>query len=99
MIHLGTHDHLVVEGRCKEVINQVKALVHEKVSCTLSITSSTIALATSKMNLSQHLFNKDGEGLTKPLNGEKLHQVMDKFSTQCSPNVLNLFASFKTSSK
>jgi hypothetical protein len=62
MIHLGTHDHLVVDGRCKEVINQVKALVHEKVSCTLSITSSTIALATSKMNLSQHLLNEDGEG-------------------------------------
>jgi hypothetical protein len=87
MIHLGTHDHLVVKGRCKEVINQVKALVHEKVSCTLSITSSTIALAKSKLNLSQHLLNKDGEGFAKPLKREKLHQVMDKFSTQCSINV------------
>jgi len=87
MIHLGTHDHLVVKGRCKEVIDQVKVLVHEKLSCTLLITSSTIDLATSKMNLSQHLLNKDGEGLAKPLQKEKLHQVMDKFSTQCSPNV------------
>lgn len=94
-IHLRAHDHLIVKGTCKEVINQVKALVHEKVSWTLLITSSTIALTTSKMNLSQHLFNKDGKGSTKPLKGEKLHQMMDKFSTQCSPNVWNLVASFK----
>jgi hypothetical protein len=70
-----------VKGTCKEVINQVKVLVHEKLSCTLLITSSTIALTTSKMNLSQHFFNKYGEGSAKPLKGEKLHQMMDKFST------------------
>jgi len=30
-IHLGTHEHLVAKGRCKEVITQIKALVQEKV--------------------------------------------------------------------
>jgi hypothetical protein len=47
------------------------------------------------MFLSQHLFNKDGEGSTKLLKGEKLHQVMDKFLTFYSFNVRNLVASFK----
>ncbi len=42
------------------------------------------------------MFNEDGEGLTKPLKGDKLCQVMmDKFTTLCSPNVRNLVASFK----
>jgi hypothetical protein len=45
--------------------------------------------------MSKNLLNKDGEGPMELLKGDKLHQVMDKFTTLCSPNVKNLMASFK----
>jgi hypothetical protein len=45
--------------------------------------------------MAKHLFNEDGEGLVEVLKGTKLHQVVDKFTTLCSPNVRNLVALFK----
>ncbi len=56
---------------------------------------STIMLFASKTFMSQHLLNEDGEGLVEPLEGNKLWQMMDMFTTFCSPNVKNLVASFK----
>jgi len=43
----------------------------------------------------EHLFNEDGEGLMEFLKGDKLHQVMDKVTTLCSPNVRKLMVLFK----
>jgi hypothetical protein len=43
----------------------------------------------------KHLFNEDGDGPMELLNGDKLVQVMDKFTTLCSPNARNLVAFFK----
>jgi hypothetical protein len=43
-IHLGTYDHPMVENMCREVMDQIKALVHENESCT----PSAIVLAISK---------------------------------------------------
>jgi len=37
-IHLGTHGHLVAEGMCRIIVEQIKALVQEKVSCRPSTT-------------------------------------------------------------
>jgi hypothetical protein len=34
-IHLGTHEHLVVEGMCKESLEEIKVLVEGQVSSTL----------------------------------------------------------------
>jgi hypothetical protein len=92
-IHLGIHEPLVAEDRCREVIKQIKVLVQEKVFCT----PLTIALVANKIILSQYLFNKDGEGLEEPLKGDKQSQMMDKFATLCSPNVKNLVASLNSS--
>jgi hypothetical protein len=50
----------------------------------------------NKQNLLvEHLFNDSGEGLVEFLKVDKLHQVMDKFTTLYSPNVRNLVALFK----
>jgi hypothetical protein len=86
-IHLGLHDHLVVEGCSRKVFEHVKSLVKEEASCTLGATASAIVLATSKTFLSEHLLNVDGQGLVEVLKGDKLHQVMDKFLALSSPNV------------
>jgi hypothetical protein len=52
-------------------------------------------LATSKTFVSQHLLNDNGEGPVEPLKGNKLWQMMDRFTTFCFPNVNNLVASCK----
>jgi hypothetical protein len=62
-------------------------LVEEEVFHTPKVTVLAIMLATSKTFLSQHLLNEDGEGSMEVLEGEKLHQMMDKFVTLFSPNI------------
>jgi hypothetical protein len=81
----------MVKGSCRKVVEQVKALIPQEVFCT----SSTIVLVASKIFLSHHLFNKDGEGPVEILKRDRLCQVMDKFTTLYSPNVRNLVSSFK----
>jgi hypothetical protein len=84
-----------MEGHFKKVLDQVKFLVEEEVSCTLGATTLAIVLVANKTFLSEHLLNKDGKGPVEVLKGNKLHQVMDKFIILSSPNVQNFVASFK----
>jgi hypothetical protein len=49
-------------------------------------------LVVTKTFMFQHLLNEDGEELVEPLKGNKLWQMMDKFTTFYSPNVNNLVA-------
>jgi hypothetical protein len=71
-IHLGLHNHLMVEGHSKKMFEQVKSLVEEEVSYTLGDVVSTITLATSKTFLLEHLPKEDGQGLVEVLKGDKL---------------------------
>jgi hypothetical protein len=88
-IHLRMHDHLVVEGHSREVVEQVKSLVKE-VFQTPWATSSAIELAANKtLILSEHLLNEDGKGPMEVLKGDKLCQMMDMFITLFLPNVWN----------
>jgi hypothetical protein len=59
MIHLGTHEHLVVEGMCKESLEEIKVLVEGQVSCTHYAKIFAIPF------LVHHLFNENGEGLVE----------------------------------
>jgi hypothetical protein len=52
-------------------------------------------LNASKTFLAHHLFNENGEGHVEIIQGEKLHNVMDKFQPLYSPNIYNLITSFK----
>ncbi len=72
-IHLGTHDHLVVEGHSRKVVDQVKSLVEGEVSYTMGVSALTIMLVASKTFLSKHFLNEDGGGLVEVLKGKKLH--------------------------
>jgi hypothetical protein len=96
-IHLRTHEHPVVEGMCKESLEQIKVLVEGEVFHTLNAKFFTITLNASKAFLAHHLFNENGKGPMEILQGEKLDKVMDKFQPMCSPNIRNLIASFKHS--
>jgi hypothetical protein len=91
-IHLSTHDHPMAEGCSKEALYQVKSLFEEEVFHILRATVSAITLATSKIFLSEHLLNEDGEGLMEVFKSDKLHLVMHKFITLFSPNVFQALA-------
>jgi len=95
VIHLRTHDHFIVEGKCRNVMEQVKFLVQDKVFHNLSITLSIIFLVTIFFFLFKHSFNEDGDELVEPLNEDKLCQMMDKFTTLCYPNIRNFVVSYK----
>ncbi len=64
--------------------------------CHIS-TNTTLAIALSmrKTFLSHHLFNEDGEGPMELLKGEKLDQMLLKFTLLCSPGIRNLIISLK----
>jgi hypothetical protein len=58
MIHLRTHDHHVVEGKCKNFMKQVKLLVQEEVYHSMSTTPSIVSLIVGEVFLSKHLLNE-----------------------------------------
>jgi hypothetical protein len=43
----------------------------------------------------EHLLNKDGDKLGEPIKGDILCQMMEKFTTLCSPNIKNLIVSYR----
>jgi hypothetical protein len=85
-IHLSTHEHLITEGKYKNV-EKMKTLIHDKVSRSSSITPFIIALVGNKTFFFEHILNKDAIGLVEFFKGMKLHEMMDKFITMCSPNI------------
>jgi hypothetical protein len=95
MIQLGTHYDLVVNGRCRELVPQLKLLFHEEVSHSPSITNFIITLAASKTFIFMHLLYKDGDNPMELLRGDKLNEMMDKFIEFCSLNTKNLVSSLK----
>lgn len=95
VIHIGTHGHPIVNGRCRKVIQQIKLLVEEEVFCTPLATMLVIVLATSKTFIFEHWLNKDGDDPIELLQGNKFTHVMDKLTTSCFPNIKNLVTSFK----
>jgi len=94
-IHLGTHVHPIVEGMCKEALEEIKVLVEGQVSRTPDAKIFAITLNANKTFLAHHLFNENGKGLMEILQGEKLDKVMDKFQPFYSPNIQNLVVTFK----
>ncbi len=87
--------HPIVEGMCRESLEEIKVLVEGQVFRTFDAKIFAIALNVNKAFLAHHLFNENGKGPMEILQGEKLDKVMDKFQPLCSPNIWNLITSFK----
>ncbi len=95
MIQLGTHYHLVVNGRCRKFVPQVKHVFHEEVSHSPFVTNSIITLGASKTFVFMHLLYGDGDDPMELLQSDKLNEMMDKFIEFCSLNIRNLVSSLK----
>jgi hypothetical protein len=94
MIHFKRHDHPIQDDLCKESLEEIEALVQEKVYQTLNSKNSTIGLFASK-SLSQHLFIEDDGNLVELLMTKQLNKMMDNFAPLWLPNICNFIASFK----
>jgi hypothetical protein len=63
-IHLGMHDHPIIEGHSRNVFKQVKSLVEHKVSCTPRATTLAIVLVAICF-FSKHLLKRMEKGRLK----------------------------------
>jgi hypothetical protein len=61
--------HLVVDGRCKEIVDKSKKLIEEEVNRMFNAKISTISLSISKSFLVKHLFNDSGDNSGEVLKG------------------------------
>jgi hypothetical protein len=70
-------------------------MVVDEVCHTPTTITSIIVLFPSKTFLSYHLFNENGKVLMELFKGEKLCQILLKFTPLCSPGIHNLIISLK----
>jgi hypothetical protein len=89
------HRHLVANGKCKEVVEEIKMLIEEEANRTPNVKTLAISLSTKKYLLVKHLFNGSSETSFKFLKGEQLECIHDKFVELSFLNICNLVALFK----
>ncbi len=68
-IHLGAHNHLVVDGKCCELIEETKRLIAEEVDRMLDAKIFSISFNASK-TLASYLFDDSGNGIVEFFKGE-----------------------------
>jgi hypothetical protein len=94
-IHLGTHVHLVFDGKCMEAFKEMENMVAKEVLCMPNAMSSIMTLVVSKTFLFCHLFNEIGQGIVELLKGDKFNETLLEYVPLCPPNIHNLISSIK----
>jgi hypothetical protein len=94
-IHLGVHNHPIVDGKCQEFVEKTRRLIAKEVDRMLNAKTFIIAFSVSKTFLANYLFPDSNDGVVEFLEGEHLEHIQDKFCELNSPNIHNLVASFK----
>jgi hypothetical protein len=62
----------MVDGKCKEFVDETKRLIAEEVNPIPDAKIFTISLSVSKTFLATHLFNDSGDSLMDLLKGKQL---------------------------
>jgi tyrosine-protein phosphatase YwqE len=94
IIHLGVHNHLGADGKCKESLEETKRLIAEEDICMLDVKMFVISMTINK-TLVRHLLNDCNYGIVEFFKGEQLEHIHDKFYELNFPNFRNLIAFFK----
>jgi hypothetical protein len=71
-IHLGVHNHLIADGKCKESLEETRKLIVEKVDRTTNTKMFVISLRASKTFLVKHMFDDCSDDKVELLKGEQL---------------------------
>jgi hypothetical protein len=74
-IHLGVHNHLVVDGKCRKSIKEIKKLIVEEVDRTPYAKIFAISFNASKTSLVNYLFNDSNDGIVELFKGEQLEHI------------------------
>jgi hypothetical protein len=74
-IHLGVHNHLVANGKCRKSIKETKRLIVEEVDRTLDAKIFTISFNANKTFLVNYLLNDSSDGIVELLKGEELEHI------------------------
>jgi hypothetical protein len=69
-IHLGVHNHLVANGKCRKSIKETKRLIGEEVDCMLNAKISSSSLSASKTFLVSYLFDDFNDGIVELFKGK-----------------------------
>jgi hypothetical protein len=56
-IHFKVHKHHVVDGKCKESMDETKRLIAKEVDCTFDAKISVISISANKTFLAMHMLN------------------------------------------
>jgi hypothetical protein len=98
-IHLGVHNHFVVDGKCRKFVEETRRLIIEEVDRTRDAKIFSISPSANKTFLASYLFDDSSNDTMEFIKGEQLEHIQDKFCELSSPNVHNLVASFKCHSR
>jgi hypothetical protein len=69
-IHLGVHNHLVADGKCRESLEETKKLIAKEVNCTPNKKFFVISLSANKTFSAKHLLNDYNDGKMELFKGE-----------------------------
>jgi len=69
-IHLGVNNHLVVDGKCKESLDETRKLITKEVVCLLNAKTFVIPFNANKTFLAKHLLDDCNNGKMELLKGE-----------------------------
>jgi hypothetical protein len=95
MIHLGVHLRPIVDGRCREAMDESKKLIEEEVNQILDAKIFAISLSANKSFLTKKLFKDNSDDNYKVLKGHLLKEIQNKFIMLSLLNMCNLVAFFK----
>jgi hypothetical protein len=61
--HLGLHNHLVADGKCRKFVEETKRLIREEVDCTPDAKINLISFNASKTSLTSYLLDDSNDGI------------------------------------
>ena len=95
-IHFSVHEHLVLNGICRESLDVTYQCVVNEVIKTSTTKNSTIVMATSKQLFIDYLLKSLSNGERYHLAGSFLEVVMAKFRFSCFSILLKLCMRLQT---
>jgi hypothetical protein len=69
-IHLGVHNRLVADGKCRESVEETRRLITKKVDHTPNAKMSLISLSATKTFLASYLLDDSNDGTMEFFKGE-----------------------------
>jgi hypothetical protein len=94
-IHLGVHNHFIMDGKCWESVEETRRLNINELDHTPNVKVFVISFSVSKTFLASYLLKDFSDGIVELFKGGQLKHIQDKLCELSSPNIYNLVVFFK----